>query len=48
MKGELSRAEQRLAELARVCGGPCEEQADLKRAIDRFKANGNKFVAEAR
>lgn len=48
MKGELPRAEQRLAELARVCAGPCEEQADLKRGIDRFKANGNKFVAEAR
>jgi Flp pilus assembly protein TadD len=48
MKGELPRAEQRLAELARVCAGPCEEQADLKRSIDRFKANGNKYVAEAR
>jgi Flp pilus assembly protein TadD len=48
MKGELPRAEQRLAELARVCDGPCEEQSDLKRSIDRFKANGNKFVAEAR
>ena len=48
MKGELPRAEQRLAELMRVCAGPCEEQADLKRSVDRFKANGNKFVAEAR
>lgn len=48
MKGELPRAEQRLAELVRVCAGPCEEQADLKRGIDRFKANGNKYVAEAR
>ena len=48
MKGELPRAEQRLAELVRVCAGPCEEQADLKRGIDRFKANGNKFVAEVR
>jgi Flp pilus assembly protein TadD len=48
MKGELPRAEQRLAELVRVCAGPCEEQADLKRSIDRFKAAGNKFVAEAR
>lgn len=48
MKGELARAEQRLTDLARVCGGPCEELADLKRAIDRYKANGNKFVAEAR
>jgi tetratricopeptide (TPR) repeat protein len=48
MKGELPRAEARLAELVRVCAGPCEEHADLKRAIDRFKANGNKFVAVAR
>jgi Flp pilus assembly protein TadD len=48
MKGELPRAEQRLAELVRVCAGPCEEQADLKRSIDRFKAAGDKFVAEAR
>jgi Flp pilus assembly protein TadD len=48
MKGELPRAEQRLAELVRVCAGPCEEQADLKRGIERFKANGNKYVAEAR
>jgi Flp pilus assembly protein TadD len=48
MKGELARAEQRLAELVRVCAGPCEEQADLKKAIERFKGNGGKFVAEAR
>jgi tetratricopeptide (TPR) repeat protein len=48
MKGELPRAEQRLAELARVCAGPCEEHDDLKRGVDRFKANGNKYVAEAR
>jgi Flp pilus assembly protein TadD len=47
MKGELPRAEQRLAELVRVCAGPCEEQADLKRGIERFKANGNKYVVEA-
>jgi Flp pilus assembly protein TadD len=48
MKGDLAQAEQRLAELVRVCAGPCEEQADLKRGIERFKANGNKYVAEAR
>jgi Flp pilus assembly protein TadD len=45
MKGELPRAEQRLLTLARVCAGPCEEHVDLRRAIDRFKANGNRFVA---
>jgi Flp pilus assembly protein TadD len=48
MKGDLARAEQRLAALARACAGPCEEQDDLKRAVDRFKANGNKVVAEKR
>jgi tetratricopeptide (TPR) repeat protein len=48
MKGELPRAEQRLAELQRACGGPCEEHDDLKRSIARYKANGNKFVAQDR
>ena len=47
MKGELPRAEQRLAELARACAGACDEQAELKRSIERFKANGNKHVAGA-
>ena len=47
MKGELPRAEQRLAELVRVCAGACEEQTELKRSIERFKANGNKHVAGA-
>lgn len=36
-----------LAELVRVCVGACEEQAELKRSIERFKANGNKQVAGA-
>jgi Flp pilus assembly protein TadD len=48
MKGELVRAEQRLAQLQRACAGPCEEQADLRREVDRFKANGNRYVAQAR
>jgi len=43
-----ARAEQRLAQLQRACAGPCEEQADLRREIDRFKANGNRYFAEAR
>ena len=47
MKGELPRAEQRLADLVRVCAGPCDEQAELRRSIERFKANGNKHVAGA-
>ena len=45
IKGELVRAEARLAELARLCSARCEEHTDLKREVDRFKANGNKFIA---
>ena len=45
MKSELARAEQRLAQLARACASGCEEYADLKQAIDRYKAAGSKFVA---
>jgi Flp pilus assembly protein TadD len=45
MKGDLATAERHLTVLARACGGPCEEQADLKQAIDRFKAAGNRHVA---
>jgi hypothetical protein len=44
VKGELPRAEQRLSELRRVCAGTCEEYDDLKRSIERYKANGNKGV----
>jgi len=45
MKADLPRAEQRLATLARACASACEEYADLKRAVDRYKAAGNKFVS---
>jgi Flp pilus assembly protein TadD len=45
MKGDLASAERRLAALARACAGPCEEHADLKQAIDRFKAAGHRFIA---
>ena len=45
MKGELDRAEQRAAQLARACASGCEELADLKKAIERYRAAGNKFVA---
>jgi len=44
MKGELAKAEQRLAQLARACTA-CEEHEDLKKALARFKANGNRYVA---
>jgi tetratricopeptide (TPR) repeat protein len=38
MKGDLTRAEQRLAQLARACASACEEHADLQRAIARFRS----------
>jgi tetratricopeptide (TPR) repeat protein len=46
MKGDLPRAEQRLAALDKACFLPCEEFTDLKKAVARFKANGNRFVPE--
>lgn len=45
MKGELPRAEQRLAALDAACSKACSEYADLKRAIERYKAAGQKYVA---
>lgn len=44
MKGDLASAELRLAALSRACAGKCEELDDLKGAIERFKANGNRHV----
>jgi Flp pilus assembly protein TadD len=45
IKGDLPQAEQRLTALSRACNSACEEHADLKNAVERFKANGNKYVA---
>ncbi len=45
MTGDLARAERHLATLQRACAGSCEELTDLRREIDRYKANGNRFVA---
>ena len=45
MTGDLARAERHLATLQRACAGGCEELADLRREIDRYKGNGNRFVA---
>jgi tetratricopeptide (TPR) repeat protein len=42
MKGDLPTAEKRLATLQAVCGTGCPEYADLKNAIDRYKASGQK------
>ena len=46
MTGNLPMAEERLAVLNKACFLPCEEYSDLKRAVARYKANGNKYVAE--
>jgi tetratricopeptide (TPR) repeat protein len=46
MLGDLPRAEQRLAALDKACFLPCGEYSDLKKTVARFKANGNRFVAE--
>jgi len=45
MKGDLATAEKRLATLDKACTFGCGEYTDLKKAIERFKAAGNKFVA---
>ena len=45
MKGDLASAEKRLAVLDKACTFGCEEYTDLKKAIERFKAAGNKYVA---
>jgi hypothetical protein len=44
MKGDLPVAEQRLEALARVCSGGCEEHDELKGAVARYKASGNRYV----
>ena len=46
MMGNLEMAEQRLAALDKACFLPCEEYSDLKRAVARYKAAGNKYVAQ--
>ncbi len=44
--GNLAKAEERLAALDKACFLPCEEYTDLKRAVTRYKAAGNKYVAQ--
>ena len=45
IKGDLATAEKRLTVLDKACTFGCEEYTDLKKAIERYKANGNKYVA---
>jgi tetratricopeptide (TPR) repeat protein len=44
--GKLPEAEQRLATLDKACFFPCGQYTDLKKAVARYKAAGNKYVAE--
>ena len=45
MKGDLAKAQARLAALSSECGANCGQYRELKAAIDRYKAAGNKYVA---
>jgi tetratricopeptide (TPR) repeat protein len=47
MLNDLPKAEERLAALDKACTMSCAEYSDLKKAVARYKANGNKYVAEA-
>ena len=46
MANKLPQAEQRLAALDKACTFGCPEYTDLKKAVQRYKANGNQYVAE--
>jgi len=43
-KGRLPDAEQKLATLAQLYSSPCEALDDLKKAVDRYKANGIRYL----
>jgi len=45
MKGDLPKAQSRLASLQSECGTSCSQYGDLKTAIDRYVSNGNKYVS---
>ena len=45
MKGDLAKAQSRLAALRAECGTNCAQYGELKGAIDRYQANGNKYVS---
>jgi tetratricopeptide (TPR) repeat protein len=44
MKSDLPVAEQRLESLAKICSGGCAEHDELKGAVARYKASGNRYV----
>jgi Flp pilus assembly protein TadD len=43
MMGDLPKAEARLLALDKACFLPCDEFTDLRNAVNRYKANGNKY-----
>ena len=43
MTGNLPMAEQRLGALDKACFLPCSEYTQLKKAVERYKAAGNKY-----
>jgi opacity protein-like surface antigen len=45
MKGDLPKAQARLAALQTECGGSCEQATQLKTAIADYQAHGNKYVS---
>jgi len=45
MTGDLPKAEERLATLDKLCSFGCAEYTALKKAVQSYKANGNKYVA---
>jgi tetratricopeptide (TPR) repeat protein len=45
MTDNLPKAEQRLAALDKACTFGCEQFTELKKAVQSYKANGNKYVA---
>jgi Flp pilus assembly protein TadD len=45
MQGDLPKAQARLDTLAAACNGSCAQHAELKEAIERYKANGNKYTS---
>ena len=45
IKGDLASAEKRLAALDKLCTLSCDEYTDLKKAIERYRATGNRYVS---
>jgi len=45
MKGDLPKAQARLASLQAECGAQCEQTTQLKTAIADYQAHGNKYVS---